>query len=406
MAHGGTLAPVRPLLALMAAAALVVGIAPTVAAQAGPLPEAGPTVTVTPDTGLVDEQVVAVHGEGFADSRGYLTYVECAADGDLFSDNCRGAETGAEVPSDVHADGSFDGTYRVDAQFYTDDGDLIDCRLAPGCVLRMDSAFEPVDLPLTFDPSAPLAPPPVLTATPDTDLTDGTRVQLELTGFRPGGWLFLYLCPGTSRSADCAFGDELLEPLVADDAGRIATQVILRAVNDAQSGARFDCREVDCHLVATEGQSLNNNVAARVAFDPDAPLAPEPSITVTPSTGLVDGQAVDVAVEGLIPGEHFSVVECLVPTRAHLYYTCDPHGWTDVVAGDGGSYATRMTVRDHFPDEIRDEEIDCRVMPCAIGLARMIDMDAVLVPRVALSFASANGALVPEPIAASPAFTG
>ena len=201
MAHGGTLAPVRTLLALVSAGALVVGIAPTVAAQAGPLPEAAPTVPVTPDPGLGDEQVVAVHGEGFADSRGYLTYVECAADGDLFSDNCRGAETGSEVPSDVHADGSFDGTYRVDAQYYTDDGDLIDCRVAPGCVLRMDSAFGPVDLPLAFDPSAPLAPPPVLTATPDTDLTDGTRVQLELTGFRPGGWLFLYLCPGTARSA-------------------------------------------------------------------------------------------------------------------------------------------------------------------------------------------------------------
>ena len=113
---------------------------------------------------------------------------------------------------------------------------------------------------------------------------------------------------------------------------------------------------------------------------------------MTPSTGLVDGQAVDVAVRGLFPGEHFAVVECLVPTLTDAYYTCELSGWRDVVAGDDGRYATRMTVRDHFPDEIRDEEIDCRVLPCAIGVARMIDMDAALVPRGTLSFAPITGA--------------
>lgn len=38
----------------------------------------------------------------------------------------------------------------------------------------------------------------------------------------------------------------------------------------------------------------------RVAFDPDAPLKPPPVLTVTPSSGLVDGQTV------VVQGEHFS----------------------------------------------------------------------------------------------------
>ena len=268
----------------------------------------------------------------------------------------------------------------------------------------MDSAFGPVDLPLSFDPSAPLAPPPVLTAAPDTDLTDGTRVRLELTGLRPGGWLYLYLCPGTSRSADCAFGDELLEPLVADDAGRIATEVMLRALNGAQSGARFDCRDVDCHLVATEGQTLNNNVAAPVAFDPDAPLAPEPTISVTPSSDLTDGQIVEVVVDRLFPGERFALLQCAPSFR--YYAGCEEHGWVEQVAPEIGRYTTTIAVRDRFPAELGEGTVDCRTTTCVMGLWRLVDQDAILAVRAELAFAPLAAAPPATAAAIAPRFTG
>ena len=58
----------------------------------------------------------------------------------------------------------------------------------------------------------------------------------------------------------------------------------------------------------------------RVAFDPDAPLKPPPVRTVTPSTGLVDGQTV------VVEGEHFSsnwhgiILEC--PAKRDEWFDC------------------------------------------------------------------------------------
>ncbi len=370
---------------------------PVSAADAG-----APTVSVTPNTDLVDEQVVAVHGEGFAD-RGYLWYVECAAGGD--DDTCRWSDADDDIVRSPG--GGFTGTYQVDARYVTYTGETVDCRVAPGCALRVLSQHDdPVDVPISFDPSAPLAPPPVLTTTPASGLTDGDQVHLELTGFRPREYVYLYLCSGSSLDDLCAFGDHLLEPVTADGDGTMTADLILRAVNLSESAERFDCRVEDCHVIVTEDLRGNGTAAARVAFDPDAPLAPEPTITVTPSTGLADGQAVDVAVAGLFAGEHFSVVQCRVPTRTRGYYTCEPHGWTDLVAADTGRYATRMTVRDHFADEIGEENLDCRAVPCAIGLARMIDTDAVLEPRVLLTFAPLPAAAAADPVTTAPRFTG
>lgn len=400
MAHGGTLAPVRPLLALMAAAALVVGIAPTVAAQAGPLPEAAPTVTVTPNTGLIDEQVVAVHGESFTSASGWLHVVECPASGDR--EDCRWVETDLDDPP-IAADGSFDTTYQVDAQYLTDDGETVDCRVAPGCVVRVTSAQTEVDVPIAFDPSAPLAPPPALSVTPSTDLVDGTRVHVELTGFRPHVYVYPFLCPSAVRSNRCASGDELLEPVATDDAGTMSEDVLLRAINTSGRGSTFDCRDEDCHLIVTEDQGPNNSVTARVAFDPDAPLAPDPTIAVTPSTDLVDGQSVVVTVEGLFPGEQFAVLQC---APAFEYYDgCEPGGWVDHFAPQDGRFTSTMIVRDRYPDQFGEATVDCRATPCVVALWRLVKQDDVLAVRAGIAFVPLP-ATPAVPTAATPAFTG
>lgn len=344
---------------------------------------------------------MAVHGEGFSGTPRWLGVVECPA-GDP-GNGCRYSETDLDEPP-VGADGTFDTTYQVDARFLTDDGDVVDCRVAPGCVVRVTTAHAEVDVPIAFDPSAPLAPPPVLTVTPSTDLVDGTRVHVELTGFRPHAYIYPFLCPSSARSNRCAFGDELLEPVAASGDGTMSEDLILRAINTSGRGGTFDCRVEDCHLLVTEDQSLNNNVAAQMAFDPDAPLAPEPTISVTPATGLVDGQAVAVTVEGLFPGERFAVLQC---APAFEYYTgCEPGGWVDHIAPQGGRFTTTMTVHVRYPDQFGEGTVDCRATPCVIGLWRMVEQDDVLAIRADIAFSPLPTAPAADPVGAEPTFTG
>lgn len=93
---------------------------------------------------------------------------------------------------------------------------------------------------------------------------------------------------------------------------------------------------------------------------PAAAAAPEArSITVTPSTDLVDGQEVAVAGTGWPVGEELWVTVCEVG-RARCGGTS-----ADVVTGADGSFATTLRPRVQFtgPDL---HPVDCLVTPCEV----------------------------------------
>ena len=140
------------------------------------------TLVVEPADGLADGQQVTVTGTGFRP--GSEVYVaQCTAEGRRFSRCSHLAGEGH-----VDATGVLTGTVEVRREIGYDDP--IDCATVEGgCTLETGAAFDGARLaavPITFDPAAPLAPPPAVEVAPTTGLSDGQEVAVTGSGFSPG----------------------------------------------------------------------------------------------------------------------------------------------------------------------------------------------------------------------------
>jgi Neocarzinostatin family len=146
---------------------------------------------------------------------------------------------------------------------------------------------------------------PQVTLDPATDLVDGSRVTVTATGFRPNGDLEIMQCAaGNSGFAGCDFSD--VQGLTADAAGSATLEFAVDATipNSEFGTSEQDCRPAGACVMRVFG-NFDDPSAAEVAeaplvFDPDAPLAPPPTVTVDPSDGLTDGQSVTVTADGLV----------------------------------------------------------------------------------------------------------
>ena len=110
-------------------------------------------VTVTPDTDLVDGQVVAVRGTNFRPGSRVIV-LQCA-DTDTLVQDC----SVASHPFEADGDGAFAGDVRVASTIDTIGGGTFDCVATP-CVMRFLIVTEEqtIDVPLAFAP--PPGPPP------------------------------------------------------------------------------------------------------------------------------------------------------------------------------------------------------------------------------------------------------
>lgn len=174
----------------------------------------------------------------------------------------------------------------------------------------------------------------------------------------------------------------------------------VQAVFRGGDGVEVDCRAVVCHLVVTEEVAGNSDGAAAVAFHPDAPLAPEATLTASPTTGLRDGQEIAFVVSGLFAGERFVIGQCA--PGAPVREICGDE--QDLRADADGTGHGTLTVHTTYTHGVLDDPpVDCFATPCELWLWRYEDDDPEA--TVPLSFA---GGPAPRatPVAASPAFTG
>ncbi|MGH9287032.1 MAG: neocarzinostatin apoprotein domain-containing protein [Acidimicrobiales bacterium] len=177
---------------------LVVGVGAMAAvtmASASPA-SAEPTITVTPDTDLVDFQTVTVSGSGFgADTT--LGAALCTA-GPVSLDNCD-LDTVQFVDTD--SAGGFTADYTVERLIETPVSGEVDCATAPGaCILGVATLdlSQVATAPLAFDPNVPPQPrlqigltiDPVGSVTPKTGaatvsgtVTCSSPAQVFIDGF-------------------------------------------------------------------------------------------------------------------------------------------------------------------------------------------------------------------------------
>ncbi len=266
-------------------AALVLGLATVPAAAQGPpttvapAPSADAAITVTPDTGLVDEQVVAVEVSGLTPNTEFEVR-QCsnaAAPAEGFCARAGVADVGllGLVRSDAGGTISDDGV--VQAVIEEIDGRSYDCR-APSASCAIVVVDGDGDFPsrpvlaaaaLEFTADGPLVTA-TLTVTPATNLSDGQFVHLEGTGFDPDGHWNFHRCRGVEAPrGPCKLA--FIEAVPVDAAGEARTNVRLYADIEFADEV-VDCRLTPCSVVMSDGAHV---AVAAVTFAP-APATPVP----------------------------------------------------------------------------------------------------------------------------------
>jgi hypothetical protein len=179
-----------------------------------------------------------------------------------------------------------------------------------------------------------------LTVTPETGLLDGDVVALEGSGFTPSETV--YFCQGISDTTpgpeDCGGP---ISSSSADEVGEFSsTYTVQRFITPSSVGATIDCAQpsANCAIGASDFLSPSPGVAfAPLSFTPQQPV----SVTVTPGTGLHDGQVVLVEGSGFLPEQSVQLCQELDDRVSGF---C-PTEIDFVPADDEGDFSVEFTVR-------------------------------------------------------------
>jgi hypothetical protein len=285
----------------------------TFGARGVPAPVTGTaTVTADPSSGLLDGQVLAVTGGGLAPKTEYAL-VECVAG----STDLSGCSIFDLTVVKTDTGGSFSGSFTA-ARLINPDGsgvigvgvgvsssDPVDCAVS-ACVLAVAAEDQslPAVTPIAFADVAIV--PPTLAVDPSTGLLDGQKVTVSGTGFGAGTPVLLTECVEPDVTVDCDFATVALA-VAADDGSLSSSYEVTRVINGGENPV--DCAQPStCVVTATSELDPTATVSAPISFA-DVAIVP-PTMTVTPSTGLIDGQNVTVTGKGFRPHDEILLTEC------------------------------------------------------------------------------------------------
>jgi len=358
----------------------------------GAAAQTSPSLTVDPAENLVDGQRVTVRGAGMP-SGDFILLGQCPASAEGISGgSCRLSGAGTDET------GSFESEVLVRAVL---GGGATDCRVPGACVVMAavydDTANDYVEaarVRLGFDPDGPLAPPPTLTVSPSDGLVDGQTVALTGAGVL-GDYIEVLQCRAApSGWEDC---DQDSFGYVDTPGGTFESSQRVFAVISTGAGD-VDCRAAEsCVLIATTGWFAPGETATvPLVFDPAAPLLPAPTLTVTPSTDLVDGEVVRVEGSGFVRMIEGTAVQLYQCAPGPSWDRCRPVGDDYVLVDGDGGFALDLPVVARVP--VPDGQHDCRtsVDPCVL-VATTSSPDASRAGVEELSF-DPDGALLPDPV--------
>lgn len=327
--------------------ALLAGLTVPAAGQAADSAtvRSGPTVTVSPAAGLVDQQPVVVTGRHW----GYAEEVELL--------ECTVASGRCSAPLDVVSLDlwTFSHTFHVRSGFTAADGGWVDCRVE-SCLLR---AQEPgvgapaAETPLSFDPAGPPATPPSVSASPDTDLVDGQVITVSGTGLRPNEPRLRVLVCAQADPRDCTTGASV----ATDGLGAFSLAFTVYATRYAYDPV--DCRSEPC-LIRVAEEYRDGGPSVPISFRVDGPLVYDPTISADVDTGLVDGQLLTLSGSGWEPGRRVTITEC------NADRTLCPGYEVEVDTDATGSFTTEFRVRAQG-DVRRRGQLDCRTEECSLS---------------------------------------
>lgn len=293
-----------------------------------------PSATVRPSSALRDVQLVHVSASGYLPSA-TISIAECSADATL----CQPLDV---PPAAAGNDGTLAADVHVLRTLRTG-GPAFDCAVRV-CVVRLSTADGDVaSAPVSFDSSQPLAPPLAATVVPDANLGDGQSVAVHAVGFAAGDTVALSQCTVPSDVHEVPACAPLATATVQTTGVLDATVAVHASVVDSFGIART-CGTARCVLDIASTHAPDD-VRAPLAFGGPAPVNPSVTLNVSPSSGLVDRQVVDVSGDNLAPsptGDLPLLYQCVTGV---FQYACATSGAGTVVPDGAGHYATTFRVQ-------------------------------------------------------------
>jgi hypothetical protein len=247
------------------------------------------------------------------------------------------------------------------------------------------------------------APPPDLevTADPSTGLVDGQIIQVTGTGF-PEPLMEIFECRADAvDESGCDPDNAYFADLDSDGVVRESFPLDARIFDEA--GNEFDCRSAPnaCKIGVGFLTDFDQSAFALLDFDPDAPLLPVPTVTVTPDRNLRDQQIVKVRGEGLSSLFETFVYQCIAG-EPRSGETCTFDQDVRAVADDRGRIAVDYRVEATLRPTITGEPFDCTAAPgaCVIEISQGFSASPDRFARTGLSFRRA--APSPAPTTTAP----
>lgn len=294
----------------------------------------GLPVAATPDSGLVDGQVVVVRGSGF-DANVQVGWAQCRFRVPTRGqDDCDIGNYGLATTDDQ---GNFETNFTVrryvaaaSGTFDCVTGTLNDgCGLGAGTLSDYDKSGRAL---LFFDPASDGTVPPRIETDQQDGLADGQEITVTGTGFLPNEFAYLTQCPvGGSNGIGSCYGDGQVGEIQVDDQGRFAvTMSALRVVQG--SGGDIDCftSPYQC-LIIVQASRLANTIP--LTFDGGTPTARQTEITVTPNLDIGDGDTLTVAMFDVASDGIVTIQQCV--DQGPLGESCGQAQALSVLAGDG-----------------------------------------------------------------------
>ena len=348
---------------------------------------AAASITVTPSTLLVAGDVVTVAGSGFP-ANSLIGIIECKVPSSSVAD-CN-QSTLRYANSD--AGGNFSTSF-IPRRILIVAGSPIDCSGLGACQIGAGDVYDQTitdNFPIRFDPSIPPPPPPTLSVTPSTNLLDRQTVTVTGSGYPADTSVVLLECldPPTADPFNCGYSS--VHNVLSDGSGAISTTITVRRIVRTQ-GTSTDCATAGACVLLSGVNEVGDGATAPIQFDGSVPPPPPPTISVTPSTNLLDGDTVHVTGTDFDPNFPVSVAQC--PAGVGQSPGCGYGPGSFVVTDDAGAFSLDLVV-----DRIlygTATPIDCAV-PGACVVSAIDLYDGSLTTSVAIQF-DPNAPLPPPP---------
>lgn len=295
---------------------------------------AAPAATVTPNTGLLNGQTVAVTGTGFTAGSTVLM-VECLET----ATSSAGCDLSTVVSAVVNADGTLPSTNFVVATGAVGNGTCGTSTTDLTCLVAISttSGATLAASPITF------ALAPSVTATPSTGLIAGDAVTITGSNFTPGDSVYAIECLTTASSqAGCDLATTT--PITVGTDGTLPSTTFHVESGTVGTGT--------CGTTAADVSNCDITVATATGTDAGTTAitfavagAVGPTVVVTPSTGLINNEQVAITGSGFSGGSTVAIVECIATATTAAGCDIPASPVTAVVNADGTLPSTNFAVQ-------------------------------------------------------------